>query len=115
MTFTGTVACNIPAFAYGYYGSTHLPGRTTDADFSFLLGNAVTQAFGIVIACMPLRQNSDLSPYLWTIPPAVALLSTSAAPIIYCLLPTEWSQFAMLLGAAMQAFFVMQLALLGCK
>ena len=111
LTFLATTATSIFTFAKGYSYSKHEPGFTTDADFWFLLQTCITQGFGLVILCVPLWKDSKYKPATWIPPVVAALICTILAPSLFVFLASEWTAMLAAFGAILQAFVVLQLAL----
>jgi hypothetical protein len=108
-----TTVAGVPIFALGYRYSEHKPGTTEDADFWFLIQASAIQMLSISMSCIPLYNTSQLPKRVWIPLTIIALLCTLLAIPLYAYLPTEWSNFLSMVGASIQAFMVLQIALVG--
>src|SRR6202007_2604109 len=99
--------------AFGYRYSEHKPGTTEDADFWFLIQASAIQMLSISMSCIPLYNTSQLPKRVWIPLTIIALLCTLLAIPLYTYLPTEWSNFLSMIGGSIQAFMVLQIALVG--
>jgi hypothetical protein len=111
-TFMITTLGTIPLFALGYRYSEHQPGTTEDADFWFLAQSSLTQALGVVMLYMLIWKSNQLPKRVGIPLLTIAFLSTILTIPLYTRVPTEWSNFLSIIGACIQAFMVLQIAII---
>ena len=97
--------------AFNY--SPHKSGTWHDADFWLQMQNSISQLVTLVIANLSLRKGSMLPRWVMLIPTGVALVCALATVPLYCVVPTEWSAFAMTVASTIQVFMMLQLACIG--
>ncbi|TKA58738.1 hypothetical protein B0A55_11604 [Friedmanniomyces simplex] len=104
------VLVTIPTFVKAYLCSAHTPGTTSDADFWFLVQSSATQLFGLAFGTAPIKSSKGGPLLWWLVPTLLAGVTTCLAPVLYVTVPTEWSSYCLLTGAAVQAFMLLQIA-----
>ncbi|KAK3622148.1 hypothetical protein LTR56_022374 [Elasticomyces elasticus] len=109
-TYILMIFITVPTFIKAYLCSQHIRGTTSDPDFWFLLQSTAAQLISLAFGMPPIRNTKNESMLWWLVPTVLAGIATFIAPVLYIFMPTEWSSYCQLTGAAAQIFLLLQVA-----
>ena len=103
------MAVTIPTTALAWRYSPHQRGKSSDADFRFLIQSSSVSLISIATLGIPIWKSSGRAT-IWVFL-ALASLCAVFAPLMYLFAPTEWSAFMGIIAGIVQAMTMLQIAL----
>ena len=103
------MAVTILTTALAWRYSPHQRGKSSDADFRFLIQSSSVSLISIATLGIPIWKSSSRAT-IWVFL-ALASLCAVFAPLMYLFAPTEWSAFMGIIAGIVQAVTMLQIAL----